>query len=91
MITNKNIILIQTKSSSHLILRQSIKSGRFLCMSALKASPSRHEDVKSDTLTPGYLAVERLAQLRRASRAVTFGSWPTTMSDICKERETFSY
>lgn len=54
-------------------------------MSALKASPSLHEDVKSATLTPGYFAVDRRAQLSSASRAVTFGSWPTTMSEICKK------
>lgn len=53
-------------------------------MSALKARPSLQDDVKSVTLTPGYLAVERRAQLSRASRAVTLGSWPTTMSDICE-------
>lgn len=82
----QNIESVRLLSHSYLILRQSIRSGRFLCMSALKASPSRQEDVKSVTRTPGYFAVERLAQLRSASLAVTFGSWPTTMSDIWKEK-----
>lgn len=61
---------------------QSTRSGRFLWRRALKARPSLQEQVKSVTRTPGYRAVVRRAHLRRASRAVTFGSWPTTMSDI---------
>jgi hypothetical protein len=52
---------------------------------ALNAKPSRHELVKSVTRTPGYLAVVRLAHLNNASRADTLGSWPTTISDICRK------
>lgn len=68
----------------YLMLRQSMRSGRLRWMRALNASPSLQDDVKSLTLTPGYLAVDRRAHLSRASRAVTLGSCPTTMSDIWK-------
>jgi hypothetical protein len=54
---------------------------------ALNAKPSRHELVKSVTRTPGYLAVVRLAHLNNASRADTLGSWPTTISDICRKKK----
>lgn len=67
---------------------QSTRSGRFRWRRALKARPSLQEQVKSVTRTPGYRAVDRRAHLRRASRAVTFGSWPTTMSDIWKNRKS---
>jgi len=53
----------------------------------LNAKPSRHELVKSVTWTPGYLAVVRLAHLNKASRADIFGSWPTTISDICRKKK----
>lgn len=59
----------------------------FLCMMALNAIPSRHEDVKSVTRTPGYFDVDFRAHFNNASRADTFGSSPTTMSDICKEKK----
>jgi hypothetical protein len=39
------------------------------------------------TWTPGYLAVVSLAHLNNASRADTFGSWPTTISDICRKKK----
>jgi len=64
--------------------RHSIRSGLLRWIIALNAKPSRHELVKSVTWTPGYLAVVRLAHLNNASRADTFGSWPTTISDIWK-------
>lgn len=70
----------------YLILRQSIRSGLLRWMSALKAMPSLQEEVKSLTLTPGYLAVDLLAHLSSASRAVTLVSWPT-MSEICGREE----
>ncbi|PSN48664.1 hypothetical protein C0J52_04767 [Blattella germanica] len=70
---------------------ESTKPHLFLWIIALKAKPSRHEAVKSVTLTPGYLAVERLAHLNNASRADTFGSWPTTMSEICKTINRLMY
>lgn len=54
----------------------------FLCIIALNAMPSRQEDVKSDTRTPGYFDVDLRAHFNKASRADTFGSSPTTMSDI---------
>ena len=52
-------------------------------MMALKARPSFHEDVKSLTRTPGYLAVVRWAHRSKASRAVRDSSCPTIMSEIC--------
>ena len=67
--------------------RQSTRSGRFLWMRALKARPSRQLLVKSATRTPGYLAVLRRAHRRRASRAETFSSCPTTMSPIWRRNK----
>ena len=49
---------------------------------ALNARPSFHDEVKSLTRTPGYLAVVRWAHRNRASRAVSDSSCPTMMSDI---------
>jgi len=54
-------------------------------MIALNAIPSRQEDVKSVTRTPGYFDVDFRAHFNKASRADTFGSSPTTMSDIYKK------
>ena len=58
----------------------------FLWMMALKARPSRHDWVKSWTLTPGYLWVVFWAHRRSASFADR-SSWPTTMSEIWKRKE----
>ena len=55
-------------------------------MMALNARPSFHELVKSDTRTPGYLAVDRRAHLSKASLAETLVSSPTTISDICNKQ-----
>lgn len=68
---------------SLLAFRQSSKSGRLRCKSAENAKPSRHDDVKSLTRTPGYRAVERRAQRKSASRADTLSSLPTIISEIC--------
>ena len=57
----------------------------FLWMMALKARPSRHDWVKSWTLTPGYLWVVFWAHRRSASFADR-SSWPTTMSEIWKRK-----
>jgi len=55
-------------------------------MIALNAIPSRQEDVKSVTRTPGYFDVDFRAHFNKASRADTLGSSPTTMSDIYKKK-----
>lgn len=57
-----------------LIFLQSMRSGLLRWMIALNARPSLQDDVKSLTLTPGYLAVDLRAHRSRASRAVTLGS-----------------
>lgn len=59
-------------------------------MIALNAIPSRQDEVKSLTRTPGYLAVERLAHRNSTSFADTFGSCPTTISEICNKMKRIS-
>jgi hypothetical protein len=55
-------------------------------MIALKARPSLHDDVKSLTLTLGYLVVVFCAHRSNASLAET-SSCPTTMSEIWKKEK----
>lgn len=68
------------------VLRQSSRSGRLRWIMAENAKPSRHDPLKSLTRTFGYLAVERLAHRKSASRADKLSSWPTTISEICKTK-----
>lgn len=76
-----NAVSRRSLGRSLLAFRQSSKSGRLRCTSAENAKPSRQDDVKSLTRTPGYRAVDRRAQRNSASRAETLSSL-LTMSEI---------
>lgn len=76
----------RSRGRRDLASRQSMRSGRLRCTSAEKAKPSRQDDVKSFTRTPGQRAVDLRAHLSKASRAVRLSSWPTTISEIYKKK-----